>query len=129
MIDSLAYEIARLVIQRDAHAAPHHNGLTEGLTFDQQLTMARELVRLREMTDRWRHEKPGRKFILDQETIQLVQSTLGYYASFDTWLGARTGGVLQGCPRGEPDIHRDQGQYAGEAYCRLVNQYPLKEIE
>ena len=51
--------------------------------------------------------------------VQKLDATLRFYADTDTYLGERTGGVVQGCPRGTPAIHRDMGKRANALYLEI----------
>ena len=63
-------------------------------------------------------ERLRRQPIMPDELFRLVESTLSYYGEMsEARMGARTGGILQGCPRGEPYI--DRGRYADQAQFAL----------
>lgn len=63
------------------------------------------------------------KFVLPRSMIEEIQRTLEFYASDEFYLGPRTGGVVQGCPRGAP--LNDMGRQAMETLGKLVKSYPL----
>lgn len=53
-------------------------------------------------------------FAISDELFRLLETTLQYYGQHsEARMGARTGGVVAGCPRGRPYI--DQGEYADKA--------------
>lgn len=88
------------------------------------------LQMVRDDLEAWPPERENQEqFVMPADLITLLQRTLEYYSAFDTWHGERTGGVLEGCPRGSPDIHRDGGKYAGQALLRLIKSYPLRQVK
>ncbi len=55
-----------------------------------------------------------------------IDAAIKFYASVETYLPPRTGGVAQGCPRSGPTpISQDRGRAASDVLTELVKLYPL----
>lgn len=57
-----------------------------------------------------------------------IDAAIKFYASMETYVAPRTGGVLEGCSRsGVAPIFEDRGRAASDVLMELVKLYPLAE--
>lgn len=64
--------------------------------------------------------------VVPLSVMEKVDAAIKFYASMESYLPPRTGGVVQGCPRsGTPPIFVDRGKRASDVLMELVKLYPL----
>lgn len=66
-------------------------------------------------------------FVLPRSMVEEIQRTLEFYASDEFYSGPRTGGVVEGCPRGAP--LNDGGDQALATLVKLTRLYPLPRAQ
>lgn len=64
--------------------------------------------------------------VVPLSVMEQIDAAIKFYASIETYLPPRTGGVAEGCPRsGMPPIQADRGNAASDVLMELVKLYPI----